>query len=183
MRKYYMNFNDYLLIKESNLYDLYKSTVQAFPKTAKRQHAIDEIVIKQMNWLPYKGVKTLFVKGLAKNEGNGKEYNPIILFKKVNYHNSKDNRNWVEIVASDGRNYFFDKLNANNEVVLRCNCNDFYWRFNFEDRKDKSLYGTVRKKYEAKTNPGSSNPLELPGMCKHLIKLARSLNDAGILED
>lgn len=178
-----MEFTNWLSLQEANLSGLYADTVRAFPRTTKRQHAIDEIVVRQMDWTPFKGVKTLLVKGLAKNEGNGKEYKPLILFKKVNYHDSKQNRNWIEIVASDGRKHVFEKINNSNEVVVRCDCADFFWRFNYEDSLRKLLYGRVRSKYEAKDNPGSSNPLELPGMCKHLIKLARSLSDAGVLED
>lgn len=178
-----MEFTHWLYLQEANLTGLYADTVRAFPKTTKRQHAIDEIVVKQMEWTPYKGVKTLMVRGLAKNEGNGKEYKPLVLFKKVKYHDSKENRNWTEIVASDGRKYVFEKLNDQNEVLVRCDCMDFRYRWNYEDSLRKALYGRVRSKYEAKVNPGSSNPLELPGMCKHIIKLVNSLGHAGILED
>lgn len=178
-----MEFYNWMLLRESNLEELYSDTVRAFPRTTKRQHSIDEIRIVDWSWTPYKGVRTLFVKGFVKNEGNGKEYNPIILFKDVRFKNSNDRRQWTEIVASDGRKYFFEKLNNQNDVVLRCNCMDFRWRWNFTDHLDKSLYGSVRKKYEAKERPGTSNPLGLPGMCKHLIKLAKSLNEADILED
>ena len=178
-----MKFYDWKLLRESNLGELYDDTVRAFPRTTKRQHSIDEIEIVGLSCLPYLGVRTLFVKGTAKNEGNGKEYKPIILFKNVRYKESNDSRLWAEIVASDGRKYFFEKLSDRNDVVLRCNCMDFHWRWNHTDYIDKSLYGSVRKKYEAKERPGSSNPLGLPGMCKHLIKLAKSLNEARILEE
>jgi len=178
-----MEFYKWVTLHESNLEELYSDTVRAFPRTTKRQHSIDEIAILSLSVTPYRGVRTLFVKGLAKNEENGREYNPIILFKDVRYKSSNDRHNWAEITASDGRRYFFEKLNDQNHVVLRCNCKDFFWRWNYTDRLDKSLYGSVRKKYEAKERPGSSNPLELPGMCKHLIKLAKSLTDADILEE
>lgn len=177
-----MKFYEWLDIKESNLNQLYDSTVRAFPKTTKRQYAIDEIKIVGLSWVPYKGIRTLFIKGLAKNESKGTDYRPMILFKGVNYLESRVSSG-VEIIASNGRNYFFEKLDLNNDVVLRCDCPDFRWRFNFEDYKDRSLYGVVRKKYEAKVNPGSSNPLELPGMCKHLIKLVHALHNSGIMEE
>jgi hypothetical protein len=177
-----MKFYDWLNINESNLNGLYTSTVLAFPKTRKRQYAIDEIKIAYISATPFQGVRTLFIKGLAKNEQNETEYRPMILFKNVIYHNSK-NENWAEMIASNGQKFFFEKLNLKKEVVLRCECNDFKWRFNFEDHRDRSLYGRVRKKYEAKINPGSSNPLEMPGMCKHLIKLVNSLHHNGILEE
>lgn len=178
-----MLFHEWLVWQEGSLPELYASTVQAFPRTTKRQHAIDPVRIVELTWNPFVGVRTLFVKGRAQSGESGKEYDPMALFKGVNYHDSKDDQNWIEIVASDGRNYIFDKLNGENEVLVRCNCPDFFWRFNYYDHQDDSLYGRVRRKYEAQLNPGAANPLQLPGMCKHLIKLAQSLNHAGILED
>ena len=183
LRKYCMRFHNWLVLQESNLQDLYTSTVQAFPRTTKRQHATDLVRIIELNWTPFLGVKTLFIKGIAHSEESGKEYSPMVLFKGVNYHNAKDNQNWIEIVANDGRHYVFERLSNDNDVLVRCDCNDFKWRFNYTDHIDTSLYGRVRKKYEANVNPGSANPLEMPGMCKHLIKLVQSLDHAGILED
>ena len=176
-----MDFNDWLLLQESNMPQLFTSTVLAFPRTRKRQHAVDEIDIMSHSWTPYLGVKTLFLKGLARNDTNGHEYNPIILFKKVRFQESRTGRNIVEI-SRDGRRYFFEKLSPRNEVQVRCNCKDFYWRFNYQDKLDRSLWGRVRTKYEAIYNPGASNPLQMPGMCKHIIKLAQVLNNSGIME-
>lgn len=178
-----MRFHHWFSLQESNLQDLYTSTVQSFPRTTKRQYATDLIRIIELNWTPFVGVHTLFIKGLAHSEESGKTYSPMVLFKGVNYHGTKDNQNWIEIVANDGRYYVIERLNKDNNVLVRCDCADFRWRFNYTDHIDTSLYGRVRKKYEAEMNPGSANPLEMPGMCKHLIKLANSLDHAGILED
>lgn len=173
-----MYFKNYF--QETNLQNLFHSAVKAFPKTTRRQHAIDEIRIAHINWTPFLGVKTLFVKGLAQNMENHHEYNPMILFKNVSYQQKKENH--VQIQANDGKKYIFEKL-KDNDVLVRCNCEDFKWRFNFTDYEDESLYGKVRKKYEAKYSPGSSNPLEMPGMCKHVMKLMKALTSAGVLED
>lgn len=177
-----MDFYKWVSLQESNLEGLYSDTVRAFPRTTKRQHSIDEIAILGLSATPYLGVRTLFVKGMAKNEVNGRDYSPIILFKGVRYLPS-DRAGSAHITAGDGRRYFFERLSQRNEVVLRCNCKDFHWRWNYTDHLDRSLYGSLRRKYEASERPGSSNPLGLPGMCKHLIKLAKSLSDADILED
>ena len=135
-----------------------------------------------MQLTPFIGVKTLFAKALATNTENGHEYNPMILFKNVSYHKNDDTKHLIEFMASDGKKYLFEKI-KNNDVLLRCNCNDFKWRFNFTDYTDHSLYGKLRTKYEAKFRPGSSNPKEMPGMCKHIIKFAKILNNSGILNN
>lgn len=159
---------------ESSLQDLYQSTVLAFPKTTLRQHAIDPVVVKKLSWLPFIGLRTLFVKGQAQNEQ--REYNTILLFKNVNY-----GKNDVQIVASNGIEYSFGRLSLENtDVLLRCTCPDFRYRFSYYDHLDKSLYGRKSAKYEAKGVGPPANPLKLPGMCKHLIKTAKVLHEAGI---
>lgn len=176
-----MSFKNWIILNESNLLDLYKSTVKAFPETKKRQHAIDTIKITEIQWNPFLGVKTLFVKGFAENTETGKQYNPIIVFKNVEY--SKSANSPVELIASDGKKYSLEKISNENDVLIRCNCADFSWRFNYFDHQDKSLYGRVRKKYVAKNMPETANPLGLPGMCKHLIKLVKTINQTGLLEE
>ena len=173
-----MNFIFRDLIEESTLTDLYKNAVNAFPNTTKRQYATNPIKITNLRWTPFVGLRTLFVRGLAQNEN--REYNPIIFFKNVKYLD----KSGVSLMASDGKEYFLEQLSAkSNDVLVRCNCQDFYWRFNYHDYLDKSLHGNKRKKYEAKHNPGSANPLEMPGMCKHLMKMMKTLGESGILAE
>jgi hypothetical protein len=160
-----MQFNTWL--NESSLNDLYDSAVEAFPNTTKRQHVVDTIKISNLRTTPFLGVKTLFSKALAQNEG--REYNPIILFKKVKYYKENSNN-------------LLEKLSLDDNVNIRCQCKDFLWRFHHFDHLDRSLYGSNRKKYQAKNNPGSANPMELPGMCKHLMAFAKSLKESGLIK-
>lgn len=167
-------------IQEVNTSELLKSTVDAFPNTTKRQYATDTIKITYLHWMPYLGVKTLFVKGTAHNEG--REYNPIILFKNVSYHESRQ-ANSVTLVDNVGKRYFLEQLSTTDtDILVRCNCKDFYWRGNWFNKLEGCLYGTPRKKYEAKYNPGSSNPKEMPIMCKHLIKMMKALLESNIIK-
>jgi hypothetical protein len=160
---------------ESSLVDLYQSAVAAFPRTTRRQYATDTIHITNLHWTPFVGMKTLFVKGLAQNEG--KEYTPIILLKNVQYITEG-----ITIVASDGREYTFKKLSpTENDVLVRCDCPDFRWRFRYYNYLDHSLQGPKGKKYEAKGMRPPANPMEMPGMCKHLMKLMQGLNETGVI--
>lgn len=174
-----MNFQNWIL-QESNLQDLYVNTVKAFPKTTKRHNAIDALTITELKTIPFLGMKTLLINALVKNEENNKYYKSLILFKNIEFKPNERQKS-IEI-KSENENFSIKTINIrDNEVLLRCNCPDFKWRFNYLDHKDNCLYGKVRKKYEAKSNPGSSNPLELSGMCKHLIKLSYTINEIGIL--
>jgi hypothetical protein len=167
-----MSFKNWL-ITESSLSELFQSTVDAFPNTTKRQHATDTINIANIIWRPFLGMRTLFVRALAQNEG--KEYSPIIVFKNVRYHQNEE-PNLIKI-TENGNDYFFEPLSMETDVILRCPCADFYWRGVHFNHLDKSLYGRDRKRYEAMHNPGSSNPTQSPIMCKHLIKLASVLQN------
>lgn len=162
------------MFEESTINDLHISTRQAFPATRKRQHSIDEIRIVELKWTPYIGLKTLFVRGRARSEG--KVYSPIVVFKDVSYGSG------IPLMANDGRRYLLERLSqAENDVLLRCSCKDFYWRFHHYNKLDRSLQGSDRKKYEAKTDREPVNPTESPGMCKHLWKMIAAIRDSGIL--
>ena len=173
-----MEFKTWL---ESSLHDLKQNAILAFPATTRRQHAINEIEIVNLKYTPYLGVNTLYVKGLAHNVTNGKEYNPVMLFKGLHYQEQKGN-NSAEIQA-DGQTYAFEKLSLEGtNVLLRCNCKDFLWRFHNEDHVDKSLQGPNRKKYEGQ-GIWEANPLKLPGMCKHLMALIEALKEAQVFTE
>ena len=158
---------------ESSAEDLYQSAVKAFPNTTKRQHSFQPIVIRELRWTPFVGVKTLFLKGLA--ESSEREYGPVVLFKGVNYDG-----NQVKITASDGIEYSFDKLSLENtDVLVRCQCGDFFWRGNYANYLDGSLQGPKRKKYESHGGP-PVNPTNAPMLCKHLMKMIKVIAEAGI---
>lgn len=165
---------------ETTLHGLHNSAVAAFPNTTRRQHVVDEIKITRLEWIPYLGMKTLYLRGLAQNTENGHEYRPIILFKGVQYANP-DEPDSLQFIASDGKQYFIEGLGADkNHVMVRCECKDFYWRFTHYDHLDRSLYGRNRRRYEGTTGI-KANPSELPGMCKHLMAMAMAIQDAGLI--
>jgi hypothetical protein len=174
-----MQFSQWLT--ESTLTDLYRSAVEAFPNTTKRQYSTDLVKITELTWLPFIGTKSLFIRGLAQSGETGKEYKPLILFKGVNFHNERDQAGLVEIAASDGQQYLLEKLSLErNEVLIRCPCKDFTFRFSYYDHLDHSLYGRKGRRYVGQ-GLWEANPAELPGMCKHLMKLARVIKQSGVM--
>ena len=161
---------------ESSLNDLYQSSVEAFPNTTKRQHAVDPINIVHLEWIPFLGMKTLFVKGIAQN--GEKEYSPIVVFKRVTYHETE--AGCISLKAKDGT-YFLEQLSSEDtDVLVRCDCPDFGFRFKYYDHLDKSLHGHKGKKYQGQ-GLWEANPHHLPGMCKHVIKLWKVLSESTII--
>lgn len=164
---------------EASLSDLYKNTVLSFPKSTKRQNSTDSVKIEHLDWVPFQGVKTLFVKATVNNEGRKNE--SIMLFKNVKYE-QKETKKTIPIIGSNGKKVFIEQIsNDNNDVLVRCSCKDFYWTFLHFNKLDKSLFGRDRKKYEALYSPGSRNPESTSGMCKHLIKLNKILINSNLL--
>ena len=161
---------------ESSLTDLYRNTIVGFPETQARQFATNTIKIIEIKWTPFLGVKTLYVSGLAKNEG--KEYRPVIVFKGINYH--INNTKGLVSLATEGREYLLEPISIENSVLVRCSCLDFGFRMKHYLAVDKSLQGPDGKKYEAMFRPGSANPQEVPALCKHLLKLIKVLKESHI---
>lgn len=170
-----MQFQQWL--NESTLDELFQSSVDAFPNTTKRQHVVDQVEIEDINFTPYLGVRTLLVRAASLNEN--RQYKTMILFRNVNYRPQGEGR-LIQIERA-GRQYFLEQLEANgNDVLLRCSCPDFNWRFQHFNFEDRSLYGRDREPYDGQPPP--ANPQEMPGMCKHLMKLVEVLTAGGVIE-
>ena len=171
---------------ESTYSALYQSAVDAFPHTTKRQHVKDSVKIEGIKATPFLGMKTLLLRCQADNtEGNGGIHNSIILFRNVEFHDDPG-PNIVEITASDNKQtyYLSPVLESQNDVLCRCQCQDFFFRFNYYNSLDRSLYGRVRSPYIRKTDwAPPANPLELEGVCKHLMKFFDELKEIGLLND
>lgn len=165
---------------EHSISDLYQSSVDAFPNTKKRQHIVDTVKMLKFEWTPYLGMKTLFLRGLAETSYNGVKhvYHPIILFKQVQFQESG-----AKIVAKDNaESYYFKPISYhNNDIVLRCECPDFFWRFNYYDHVEDSLYGRKRRIYDGFNGNHRINPLEMPGMCKHIMSMIEHLQRHGMV--
>ena len=169
-----MNFKTFC---ESSFNDLFDSTVRAFPNTRKRQHATAPIRISEVKATPFPGVKTLFLKCRATNED--REYSPMILFKGVAYRDGQGD-GVVPVRVSGTETRYIEQLDrTKSNMLVRCDCNDFKWRFNYYDHLDRTLYGNKRAKYEGTGEP--ANPLQLPGMCKHVMAFVRDLSQFGLL--
>lgn len=167
-------------ICESSLNDLYNTAARAFPNTTRRQHATDPIEISNFRMTPFLGLRTLYIRARATNED--RHYDTAIVFKGVVYHPENDRSNLVSI-ATEGRKYILEQLSLNkSNVLVRCSCNDFHWRFKHFNKEDRSLQGPNRKPYVAIHNPGSANPMELEGVCKHLMKMMEVLSNSNLVK-
>lgn len=174
-------FND---LEESNLTDLERETIRGFPTTTKRQHSTDTVQASTMEITPFTKTGELLVKSVMKNNDGGKTYDAAIMFNDVNFEDSDTPSN-ITFKATDGDDYHMTKLHARgNEVKVKCDCMDFYYRFAIHNFSDGSLYGKKPPPYRRKTDTRPpANPNNVPGLCKHLMKLAQALHQSNMLVD
>lgn len=164
----------------SSVPDLEQNIVQGFPNTRKRQHATGEVVVSNVQYMPYIGMKMLHVKSLSAS--NGHQYQQALQFMKVLFE-PEDTESNATFQASDGEDYHVQPLElTGHSVKVRCNCLDFHYRFANYNSQDKSLVGKPPPLYQRKTNRPPVNPDQVPGMCKHLLKLVEMLRRYGLVK-
>lgn len=167
------------LEETSTVPDLEDNIERGFPATRKRQHATNEVTIRNVQYMPYIGMKMLHVKSSSLSNGN--EYRQALQFNGVKFA-GQDGPDVATFTASDGEDYHVAPLQlSGHNVKVRCNCMDFHYRFANYNSQDKSLVGKPPPLYQRKTNRPPVNPMQVPGMCKHLLKLVEMLRRYGLI--
>lgn len=153
---------------------------RGFPETRKRQHATGEVVISNVKYMPYIGMNMLHVSSVSSSNGN--QYKQALQFNGVAFEDVDTEQN-ATFQASDGEDYHVQPLELNgHNVKVRCSCLDFHYRFANYNAQDKSLVGRPPPLYQKKTNRPPVNPAQVPGMCKHLLKLVEMLRGYGLVK-
>ncbi|MCK5017173.1 MAG: hypothetical protein KAS32_08880 [Candidatus Peribacteraceae bacterium] len=166
-------------LDEATYAELERNTMNFVPATEKRQWVVNPIQVTKMELTPARETQNLIVKSEVNSNGN--RYAPTMIFDGVIYEDGDQNDN-VSFTASDQEEYHIipiDLKKANCKVS--CNCLDFYWRFSNQNYSAGSLDGNPPPAYQKKTQRGPVNPQNVPGVCKHLLKLAIQLKDSGIV--
>lgn len=169
-----------LLVEDSTPQELERNIKIGFPETKKRQHVTQPVKIAQIKYTPYPKEGELRVSAVATNGQN--QYTPVILFNEVIFE-PEDTAINTTFLASNNEEYNVKKIHLKgNTVKLRCNCLDFYHRFATWNFNDDSLYGPKPPPYPRKTNTRPPvNPMKVPGICKHLLKLIKTLRSLNIV--
>lgn len=160
---------------------LYDNIERGFPTTKKRQHATGEVTVTNTQYIPYVGMKMLHIKALTTS--NGHQYAQSLQFLRVTYE-TEDTESNITFQGTDGRDYHIAPITlTDHNVKVKCNCLDFFHRFAHYNAQDKSLIGRPPPLYQRKTDRPPVNPLRVPGLCKHLLKVIETLEGTGIISD
>lgn len=167
---------DQLVQEDTSVNDLEAKTRQYNPATTKRQNATGPIQVQQMKLSAGQDNTggMLEVEAVMKSD-SGNQYQSIMVFSGVDYQEEDTNDN-VTFTGADGQDYHMAPipLSAQN-VKVRCTCLDFRWRFSVQHQNQGTLYGPGPGIYKNKTQREPNNPNNIPGVCKHLLKLGQEL--------
>lgn len=167
------------LLLETSFQQLLNRTVSAFPDTTRRQHAVDSVSLQSVTLVPAEGA--LIAKGVVRGSG-GKLYAPVIEFDQVVY--DPDEGQAAVTFSVDGTQYTISPITKQSvDVKVTCTCMDFKFRFAQYNNTDGSLHGDVPPLYakQSGSNRGPANPTKSPGVCKHIIELADSIEQSGLM--
>lgn len=167
-------------LDEATYAELERNTMNFTPPTKKRQWVVDPIQIARMELTPARETQNLIIKAEVKSNGN--TYTPSMVFDGVIFDDS-DQADNTSFTATDNEEYHIDPINlSKNNVKVACNCLDFYWRFASWNHGAQSLNGNPPPPYQRKTqNRPPANEKKVPGVCKHLLKMAIALKNAQIV--
>jgi hypothetical protein len=151
-----------------------------------RKQGSTGVQVQRTIFIPSLNNETLEVR--ATTNSKQQRYRTALLFDDVEFVDDPEpgerpDPNTVTIMGSDGSKYYLNKLLLNNiDVKVKCSCPDFYWRFATWNSGDESLIGKPPPPYIKKTNRPPVNPGRVPGVCKHIIKLADQLISKGLFK-
>jgi len=109
----------------------------------------------------------------ALTDPSRKAYPIVVTFFGVSSREKQDKLFKIPVELGGQKVYIKQLSVADNPVSVRCGCQNFFWMWNWYDFKNKALSGPRVPPYKRKTPPppegrAFQNPIQVPGLCKHL---------------
>lgn len=144
------------------------------------QRFVKDVDGKLVNIIPNVRAKLITFRFRVKSQTKSNEgYNVWLQFYDTQFGDRPLSSTSVKILDKDtGKPLYFEKIDLFKQPCrVRCGCQDFRFRFAWEDRAVQALYGGVPKGYTPV--PGSNrppvNPEHIPGFCKHIYQCALAI--------
>ncbi len=170
------------IVEDATLQHLRNEIERGFPDTKKRQHATNEVTVTKLQYIPRIEADILQINS-STSSTSGNVYKQLIQANGVNFQ-PDNSGNTVSVKDSNGTSHSITpvKLNVNNVGVF-CECEDYQKRFAEINVSNNCHIGPQPAKYVRKTTTRPpANPLNVPGMCKHLIAVTDRLKQLKILQ-
>lgn len=171
-----------VLNEDQTIPQLHQHIQQGFPNTKRRQHVTHEVRVTGIQYTPMLQNGILRINS-STTSNNGNAHTQALDIRDINFQPENSGNN-VTIQDNSGRSHSVTpaKLNVST-VAVYCDCEDYQMRFaNFNIQNNCHL-GPPPPRYIRKTTTRPpANPNQVPGMCKHIIKVTDELKQLGILE-
>ena len=176
-----MRFIEFLM-EEKTIPQLQRHIQQGFPNTKKRQHATHEVQISKLQYLPITNKDILRITADTLTD-NGNRHKLIMDLQNVNFQPPNSGNN-VTVTDLGGYKHSITPVILNiNNVKVHCDCEDYQMRFAYYNIQNNCHIGPPPAPYTRKTDTRpEANPSHVPGLCKHLLKVAEDLRRQQILK-
>lgn len=164
-----------VLLYERTLGSLVRSTTSAFGNS--RESKANLIQINDIKFIPSIEQGILHIKSSVVGE-QFHNYEVDIVMQGITFSDNPEeiSGDMYKLVLTPETDYYVDYTsNSNNDVEIRCTCNDYRWRFAYYNGIDGSLYGELPPPYAGDSNSQPVNPTKSPGVCKHVMKVVNEL--------
>jgi hypothetical protein len=164
-------------LEESSYNDLEQNIINNFV-TNRRQNAVNEVVVNNITYTPFENSGILQVDASVRS--NQHNYKVTLQFQNVVFGEGPTS---ITITSTDGETNNLQPISIQtNDIKVKCNCLDFFWRFAYWNANDKSLVGEPPALYKRRTNRPPVNAARVPGICRHIIKVVDELTKQGIVK-
>lgn len=166
---------------ENDFIDMAVKTVDNLD-TQKRQHLAPYVTIKNLKFTPDFQNKELIVEATAKHDGPDHDVKIVFTNCEMSKDVPEDDTNFSPVILG-GKTIYIKKIDFNNHGKIRCDCEDFRFRFYKYCDRDRNLApGKPFPVYISKGMRPSVNPAKVAGMCKHIYGLGFHLKDLGLVQ-
>lgn len=176
-----LSYKQYLLLQEITIKDVMDGT-------AKFRHMVNYYpqgkFVNINKITPSIGVKTLAFYGEHPSFTRSTAgYNQTIVFKNITFVEEEPEIDINDYYHLEANGVWYKKPDLDgNDILFRCGCPDFRFRFSLALKKNKALFGNLIP-YKKKTNRPPLNPDDIPGMCKHLYNFTKALIQKEYIND
>lgn len=166
-------------LDEATYAELERNTMQFVPHTNKRQYAVNAVQVQSLQLISY--VPNRMLECRADIISSGNKYQSIIVFGDVVFQDEDTAEN-ITFTGADNQEYHILPIQLQRATAkVRCTCLDFRWRFSIYNQEANALWGDGPGVYQKTTNREPNNPRKVPGVCKHLMKVAIELKNSRIV--
>lgn len=169
------------IFEDQTVPQLRQSTEQGFPRTKKRQHSVGEVRVTGIQYLPAPQQKAIQIT-TATTSSSGNQHKQSVMLKNAEFETMGNGSN-ASFKDATGREYFIKTLPlTDTNVHVTCDCEDYIFRFAHTNDQNGCHLGQLPPNYVRKTTTRPpANPNNVPGCCKHLLKIMDTLKGYGLL--